>query len=225
METITQAILQRWYRPGDHLRILDAGCGTGAAMSTYLRDYGNVTGIDISDIALSLCRKRTTLSLSRASIEGLPFRARSFDLVTSFDVLYEQNVCSDGIAMKEIARVLVPDGRVFLRLPAYDWLRGQHDAIIHTARRYTAAQVRALLEQNGFTVAHLSYANMFLFPFVLLKRTCERFLSPDCQRSDLSISAGQFDSLLRRILDSEARIIARNSLPFGLSVVAVGQKT
>jgi ubiquinone/menaquinone biosynthesis C-methylase UbiE len=224
METITRAVLQRWYRPGNHLRILDAGCGTGAAMSSYLRDYGNVTGIDISNIALTFCRKRTTSNLSRASVERLPFRAQSFDLVTSFDVLYEQAVCNEGDAVKEIARVLIPGGRIFLRLPAYDWLRGQHDAVIHTARRYTTGQVRALLKQNGFAVEHLSYSNMFLFPFALLKRTYERLLPPARQQSDLGTSAGPFNPLLRRILATEAHIVARNRLPFGLSVVAVGQK-
>ena len=47
MATITRAILARWAHPTSNLKILDAGCGTGAAMTTYLADYGTVTGCDI----------------------------------------------------------------------------------------------------------------------------------------------------------------------------------
>ena len=50
MEKITRAILNQWHPSKPNTSILDAGCGTGAAMSTYLADYGNVTGIDVSPL-------------------------------------------------------------------------------------------------------------------------------------------------------------------------------
>jgi len=94
----------------------------------------------------------------------LPFPSSSFDLLTSFDVLYEDAVKDDVPVVREFLRVLVRGGRVLLRLPAYDWLRGQHDRIISTARRYIKPQVKSMLQAGGFEVEHISYANTFYFP-------------------------------------------------------------
>ena len=73
MEKITRAILNNWVDFDSNLSILDAGCGTGAGMSTYLADYGKVTGIDISPLALEFCRKRNLTSLALASVSEIPF--------------------------------------------------------------------------------------------------------------------------------------------------------
>jgi SAM-dependent methyltransferase len=223
MESITRGLLNRWYRPAQGLRILDAGCGTGAAMTTYLAEYGQVTGFDLSRIALDFCRLRSAQRLACASDVALPFASESFDLVTSFDVLYERAVSSDSLAIQESRRVLCPGGRLLLRLPAYNWLRSQHDEAVHTARRYASEQVAALLRENGFVVERLSYANMFLFPLALLKRMTEWIL-PKNAASDLSLDAGRVNGVLKTILSAEAPLVARGHLPFGLSVFAVGRK-
>jgi SAM-dependent methyltransferase len=224
MEVITRAILDRWLPLTTARRILDAGCGTGAAMTTYLTDYGVVTGVDFHPQALEFCRKRNAPRLARASVLDLPFAPASFELVTSFDVLYERAVPSDIAAVHEFTRILIPGGRVLLRLPAYDWLRGQHDKMVHTNRRYTTALVRNLLESNGLVVEHLSYANTFLFPFAVLKRFGEKFFPKKDASSDLSLDVGIFSKILKFILSCEAPLVTNLNLPYGLSVIAVGRK-
>lgn len=224
MASITRAVLARWYGASSRLRILDAGCGTGSAIATLLADYGQVTGVDIHPLALKFCHQRGISRIARASILDLPFASAQFDLITCFDVLYEKAVTSDLAALREFLRVLVPNGRVFLRLPAYDWLRGRHDEIVHTRKRYAAREVERLLVQSGFMVEHVSFANMFLFPIVATKRLAERLFSLREGHSDLNASVGLFDTVFEKILRSEAALIARNRLPFGLSVIAVGRK-
>jgi ubiquinone/menaquinone biosynthesis C-methylase UbiE len=224
MEKITRAILDKRIDSNSNLSILDAGCGTGAGMSTYLPDYGKVTGIDISPIALGFCRKRNLTSLALASVTGIPFQSDSFDLVTSFDVLYERAVPSDLAALTDFFRVLRPGGFILIRLPAYDWLRGQHDITTHTVRRYTASQVTKLLNDSGFRLLHISYANTFMFPLAAAKRLLERIRPPALASSDLSMNVGVFNGFFQRILSSEAFLAARIGLPFGLSVIALGQK-
>ncbi len=224
MESITRAMLARWYGASSQLSILDAGCGTGKAMSTFLADYGCVTGIDVHPLALDYCRKRGLSQIARASVLDLPFASAQFDVVTSFDVLYEKAVANDLVALREFVRVLIPNGRVFLRLPAYDWLRGRHDEMVHTQKRYTAKEVARLIVQSGLMVEHISFANMFLFPVALLKRVGEKLTGARDEASDLRVSAGLFNKLFEKILASEAPLVARYSLPFGLSVVAVGRK-
>jgi ubiquinone/menaquinone biosynthesis C-methylase UbiE len=224
MEKITRAILNQWHSTKPNSTILDAGCGTGAAMSTYLADYGNVTGIDVSPLALSFCRQRNLTSLGLASVTNIPFPPASFDLVTSFDVLYEQAVRNDLAALTEFFRVLRPAGLTLLRLPAYDWLRGQHDLTIHTARRYTVPQVTQLLKDSGFQPLRVSYANTFLFPLALAKRLLERIFPPAPSSSDLSVNVGMLNGLFKHILASEAFFVSRIGLPFGLSVIALARK-
>jgi len=223
METITRSVLDHWVHIPNP-RILDAGCGTGAAMTTYLAEYGKVTGIDLYPQALEFCRKRNAPRLARASILNLPFAPASFELVTSFDVLYERAVSNEGTALDEFFRVLSDGGYILLRLPAYDWLRGQHDKRVHTNRRYTKKLVKELLEQSGFVVEHLSYANTFLFPLAVAKRLSERIFPPKDDQSDLSLDAGGFNSILKNILSNEAPFVAQASLPYGLSVFALGRK-
>ncbi|MCS7282463.1 MAG: class I SAM-dependent methyltransferase [Anaerolineae bacterium] len=224
MARITRAVLNRWYQPGASLRILDAGCGTGGAMAAFLRDYGEVTGFDFAEEALAFCRLRRAQRLARASVTEIPFADSSFDLVVSFDVLCERAVRDDLAALREFHRVLFPGGRVLLRLPAYDWLRGRHDTAVHIQHRYTCGEIARRLREAGFRVEHLSYANMFLFPAALVKRTAERLLARQDGPSDLAIGFGPLNGPLAAVLAAEAPLVARGWVPFGLSVVAVGRK-
>lgn len=224
MQAITLSVLKKHLPIQTNLKILDAGCGTGGAMSTYLGNLGTVTGFDLSPVALAFAQKRDQTRLAQASVSQIPFPAETFELVTSFDVLYERAVSDDGSALAEIRRVLRPGGFLFLRLPAYNWLRGQHDATIHTARRYTTHQVKSQLEKTGFKCLYLSYANTFLFPLAAAKRLLERFFPPQPGTSDLSLETGLLASMLEHILTLEAALLTQSALPFGLSVIALGEK-
>lgn len=224
MQNLTQALWRRFLPPVAGLKILEAGCGTGSGMQTYLTQSARVVGFDLSPHALKFCQLRAGLSVAQASVAEIPFKTNHFDLVTSFDVLYERAVASDAAAVSEFFRVLRPGGYLLLRLPAYDWLRGQHDLTIHTARRYTAPQLVQLITASGFRCLHVTYANTFLFPLALAKRLLERIWPAAPDSSDLSVQVGPFNRLFQRILSSEAFLAARSGLPFGLSVIVLGQK-
>ena len=75
----------------DPLRILDAGCGTGGALR-WLAPYGRVWGVDRSTDALAYCRRRRLTRVCQASLLALPYPDATFDLITSFDVLYHHGV-------------------------------------------------------------------------------------------------------------------------------------
>ncbi|MCJ7596555.1 MAG: class I SAM-dependent methyltransferase [Desulfobacterales bacterium] len=221
MAAISRSLLETFCAPGAGLRILDAGCGTGAGL-LLLSGYGSVTGLDISAHALRFCAERGCIEIGRASVMALPFREGTFDLVTSFDILYFEGV-HDEKALREAARVLRPGGRLLIRVPAFDWLRGTHDARVSTAHRYTSRELSGKLARSGFEVEFISYANMILFPFALLKRFSERWLSAQ-KDSDLALNPGGFSGFLRGCLVLESRLIPKCRFPFGLSVIAVARK-
>ncbi|MFC1740453.1 class I SAM-dependent methyltransferase [Pseudomonadota bacterium] len=223
MKAITCGVLDRFVGSGQDLDILDAGCGTGAAME-YLINYGQVTGVDFEPLALEFCRQRGLERLHQASVLDMPFNNASFDLVTSFDVLCSLDVTEHDAGLREFARVLRPSGHLLLRLPAYRWLRGKHDDAVHIRNRFTRPELRYKLQSAGFRVEHLSYANTTLFPLAAIKRLCERIVPYSQTGSDLTISTAFLNTLFHRVLAAESPFIRTIGLPFGLTVIALARK-
>ena len=224
MEAISGAILRRWLCADSNRRVLDAGCGTGAAMFNFLSGYGRVTGLDLSPIALGFCRLRGSAPLACANVSSLPFARSSFDLVTSFDVLYIRTVPDVSAALKEFARILLPGGHLLLRLPAYNWLRGRHDQAVWTARRFTIHQVAGLIRECGLNIRYSTYANTLLFPVALVKRLADHLFPTQVISSDLSIPPRPLNELLTAILTWEGSLATRFRLPYGLSLYILAQK-
>lgn len=220
MRAIAAALLDQVYAGRSDLRVLDAGCGTGANVR-FLQRYGTVTGIDLASEALELAGPRVPGKLARASVLALPFASQSFDLVTSFEVLYHRAVPDERIALREAGRVLRPGGRLLLRLPAFEFLRGKHDRAVHGRRRYTADEVQRLLNESGFLCERISYVNSILVPLPLAQRAIERtFPALEQTESDLELPAPAINEALRWPMAAEAAWLAGNrSFPFGLSVI------
>jgi SAM-dependent methyltransferase len=156
----------------------------------------------------------------------LPFADASFDLVTSFDVLYHRAVPDEQPALCETVRVLRPGGRLLIRLPAYEFLRSKHDRAVHTRRRYTATAARMLLEAGGFAVERCSYVNSLLFPLPLAQRLLERALPTlEHHDSDLALPPPLLNEALRWPMAAEAAWLARGGgFPAGLSIVCLARK-
>ena len=227
MEAITTRLLRRC-GPWTVRDALDAGCGTGRNLVFLSRLYGpqtTVTGVDYSPVALGHCQGRGLARLVRGSVDALPLRADSFDLVTSFDVLTAGTV-DDAAALREMARVLRPGGRLLMRVAAYDFLRSRHDREWNIVRRYRRGSLRRKLADAGLRVLVSSYANTWLFPVALVKRGSEVFRAPSEETSDLQIGAGRgwMPTLLRALMTSERRWVAAGLLPFGLSLYALAEK-
>jgi ubiquinone/menaquinone biosynthesis C-methylase UbiE len=224
MRESAEALLDRYLPTRSDLKILDAGCGTGGNLVSLSR-LGQTVGLDYSPLALGFCRQRKLDRLVRASVTHVPLGASSFDLVTSFEVLYHAAVSDDVLALREFQRVLRPGGLLLLRLPAFEFLRGAHDKTVHTRHRYTAAEVGRKLRQAGLEPLRLTYANSLLFPVAAAERVAQR-ISGKAEEggSDVGETAGWLNSLLLVPLRIEARLLPWVNLPVGLSVLALARK-
>lgn len=214
--------IQRMQRVGS-ATILDCGCGTGGVLDLAAR-HATAYGFDFSPHALEFARRRGHTRLVRASIAAVPFRDATFDGAVSLDVLYHRSVPDDAAAVAEIARVVRPGGFIVLNLPAHDWLRGAHDVIIHTARRYTKKRVREIVESAGLEIARLSFFNCTLFPAVVAARMLFRRADDSHGASDVRPLPGVLNAFLTSVLRAEGRVIQHLPLPFGLSLFCVARK-
>jgi ubiquinone/menaquinone biosynthesis C-methylase UbiE len=207
--------------------LLDAGCGSGGMLAKLRQEFprADLTGIDDSAHAVELCRERNTgAQLLRAGVHELPFAADSFDVVLSLDVWTHASV-DDGLAVHESYRVLRPNGKLILNLAAFDFLKGAHDKGVDAVRRYTRAQVRALLEGAGFTVQSITYWNATLTPPIALFRwLSRRRLEGEEPRSDFRRIPSFLNTTLARLVALELMASRHLSLPFGTSVFAVARK-
>jgi 2-polyprenyl-3-methyl-5-hydroxy-6-metoxy-1,4-benzoquinol methylase len=98
------------------LRALDIGCSTGFISDELQRAGAVVTGLDIDEPGLDRARTRFghKIEFVCAGGEAIPAPDESFDIVI-FNHIYEHVVDADAV-MKDIRRVLRPDGVVYLGL-------------------------------------------------------------------------------------------------------------
>ncbi|HXG66333.1 MAG TPA: methyltransferase domain-containing protein [Blastocatellia bacterium] len=224
MRAVTASILTGSLRETESLRLLDVGCGTGFSL-TWLRERFTTCeafGVDVSPHAAAFWRQRELDTAAVASATALPFAAGAFDLVTCFDVIYQLTPEGANAAAAETFRVLRPGGFLFIREPAYEWLRGKHDIAVGTHHRYTLAELRRLLSRHGFVARRATYANTLLFGAAVPHRLLSRLKGGT--GSDVKPVPEWMNRAMVAALRLEARLLARLTFPFGLSAIVLAQK-
>jgi SAM-dependent methyltransferase len=89
--------------------VLDLGCGNGCLSRFLIRRHFDVYSIDISREYCIFIGKSEPRSLPlKSCAEILPFKDKSFDIVTAFVALHHFNL---KLALSEMYRVLKDDGR------------------------------------------------------------------------------------------------------------------
>lgn len=103
-----------WFFKGK--RILEVGCGSGNDAKEFVKVGTRYTGIDLTSEAVCATKYKVGNrgTVIKMNAEYLDFPDNHFDLVYSFGVLHHTLDISQ--AVKEIYRVLKPDGRLFLML-------------------------------------------------------------------------------------------------------------
>jgi SAM-dependent methyltransferase len=89
--------------------LLDLGCGAG--MLALLKRKGvALTGVDLSDECVTAARRNGYDETVQSALDALPFAEASFDYVVSLDVLGHIPAEQKDSVLKQIKRVLRPDG-------------------------------------------------------------------------------------------------------------------
>ena len=221
-------LLRRASSGRSDVKLLDCGCGTGANVD-LLSQFGQAFGFDLSAVGLRLGIEAGRTRLARASVTAVPFSSASFDIVTSFDVLYALDEHDERTALAEMLRVLKPGGTAIINVAASEVLRGDHSVLSREIRRYSRDDLRARLIGAGFTIERLTYTNATLFLPLALVRSLQRRrgLKRESDREaqqDISVPPAPINALMTGVMLLESAWLRWFDAPFGSSLLCVARK-
>lgn len=163
-----------------------------------------------------------------ARLEDMQLSAASVSAAGMFDVL--EHIEVEAAALEQVHTVLTPGGRLFLTVPAYQFLFSADDVTAGHFRRYTISTLTRALERSRFRVQFATYIFAPLPPIVFALRTAPSWLGL-CRGADPERDAAEHApsgitaQLMDRLLAAEfRRIEAGRPLPFGLSCLFVASK-
>jgi SAM-dependent methyltransferase len=204
---------------GEPRRVLDVGSADGPSIG-WLRGRGQQVSLDIDPRGLDtggVC----------GSALALPFADESFDVVAAFDVI--EHCDPESAVVSELARVLTPEGRMLISVPAYTWVWTRFDELSGHYRRYTRRRAIEAVRAAGLTVDRATYVFMSVFPIFAVDRLRTRV------RERVTDGAGPDVATLPRVSSTvertlmalsrlDQRLLQRFDLPFGSSVVVAATK-
>ncbi|OGO50942.1 MAG: hypothetical protein A2148_02275 [Chloroflexi bacterium RBG_16_68_14] len=122
-QRVPQRITQEATR-GSPGRLLDVACGFGGQLALLRHGVREAWGLDASLALLRHCRQRFAAEdgapLVGAVAEALPFRSGSFDRIVCQGSL--DHFAQPGSFLREVARVLKPDGLAIIGISNFDSL-------------------------------------------------------------------------------------------------------
>ena len=211
------------YNINSGMRILDYGCGSGFIVGQLQARGYDVHGTDISGEAIEYGTSQGIRNLQTTSGIQVDFPDESFDLILAMDVV--EHINEDNLVIKELERLLRPNGRIIITVPAYQWMWGVQDEVSHHFRRYSMNSITKLLSNfSNLSILRKTYFNTFLFPAVALVRLISKWFNIKNRESDFDISDNFLNPIFYFIFNTEIKILKWVRYPFGVSILIILEK-
>ncbi len=196
-------------------RILDIGTSTGTNLR-MLRELGftQFEGLDSSPDAIRWCAEKGLGKVTSGDVCALPFPDGRFDLVLATDII--EHVDDDSAALRQIQRVLAPNGKVLITVPAFQSLWGLQDDVSHHKRRYRARQLLERVRGADLRVLRGFYFNYLLFAPIWLARWVIR-LSKTKLSSEAQVNSPLINRIMKVIFRIDVGTAPTLHPPFGVS--------
>jgi SAM-dependent methyltransferase len=201
-------------------QILEIGCGPGGNIN-MLQQHGTVSAVEMDKFSREFATHKSNVHVKDGWLpNNLPFRTERFDLICMFDVL--EHIYEDVDALAMIKTLLNPGGFLLITVPAYQWLFGKHDKMLHHHRRYTLTSISKMLREKGYKPFRQTYFNSLLFPLVIIARLFD-FLSHSTKSLGSGIPVRPINKFFYQIFCFERRLLKYWKLPFGSSILIISR--
>ena len=141
-------------------KVLEVGAGHGTFTELLARAGRTVVASDLSDRCVSVLEDRFSESPDVEIISGSIDAASGrgpFDAAVLINVL--EHIEDDRGALRQLASLLEPGGRVILWVPAFELLYSDFDRRIGHHRRYRLPGLRDRISLAGLEVLDIRYVN------------------------------------------------------------------
>lgn len=213
--------LMRHYAPKG--KLLDIGLGTGFNAKAFCDQGYDVHGLEPSPDAILFAKEAVPqVAIVQSVFPSSEIPSGTYDVVTLLDVV--EHLEDDSAALRDVHRILNKGGVAVITVPAFQFLWTSHDERAHHFRRYRKRELQKLFQEAGLTVRVLSYYNFFLFPLIALVRLFGKLRWKEAG-NDFNKSPGFLNPILASLFGSERFLLRFTPLPYGVSLVAVVQKS
>lgn len=207
-------LLKKFPPPG---QLLDIGGGNGYQAQAFQHHGIAVTLLETGKEGIYHAKERGVQELICGTFEQERFLPATLPAVSLFDVV--EHVEDDTHFVRQIATSLQVGGRLYITVPAYQWLWSDEDRRAGHWRRYTIKTMRHLLVPLGFQIEFASYIFSLLPLAIFFTRTLpsklHRFTGKSAQQHK-----AKFDWLRFEI----AMLGLGWEIPFGSSCAIVAKK-
>ncbi|MCK4667066.1 class I SAM-dependent methyltransferase [Candidatus Dependentiae bacterium] len=143
--------------------ILDIGCGTGIPIDQFLSDFGNVTGIDISEKQIELAKKNVPGSVYfTADIMEFELQNKFYDAIVSYYTIFHIPKKEHKKLFQKIYNALKPNGFFLCTLTQDEKPSYIKDDFFKTEMYWSnlgLAEYKQLLNKVGFQILHIGNLN------------------------------------------------------------------
>lgn len=208
--------------------IVDVGGGNGFVSKALLQQGFSALVVEPGPIAVEKCFERGVPAVL-AAYQDLDVPHLSTQAVSVFDVL--EHIEDDDAALANFYNILAPGGRLYVTVPAYQWLWSNEDVSAGHFRRYSCASLRRKLEKAGFSVEFESYmfASLVLPLFALRSLPTilgfRKVVEIDKIAKEHSLPSNLVGEIISRSLSKElSTLISGKAVSFGTSCLAVARR-
>lgn len=206
--------------PNPKTHVVEIGCGTGGNLKELSRYY-SVLGVDVSSVAVQYALGRVTGSVMSGDFrEVLRQHWRMIDGALLADVL--EHVDDDKAFLEDLIKALKPGAFLVITVPAFRFLWSRHDSVLGHRRRYQRSEFRLLWKQLPVKEHYCSHFNCLLFPLIAFAKLLARDRE---MQSSLKPVNKILNMVLFGVFRAEKHILRRLRFPFGVSLIAVLEKT
>lgn len=146
--------------------LLEIGCSSGYFLKDLKDKFGNaeVVGADVvSQPLFNLAQQLPNTPLLQFDLLECPLPDNCLDAVIMLNVL--EHIEDDFKALKQVFRILKPNGVLILEVPAGPELYDIYDEQLKHFRRYSSDELQKKIMSVGFKVEKSSHLGFFLYPF------------------------------------------------------------